>query len=72
MNTNLEVPVDVMFVNKLHFLVSASKRLKFTTVEYTPNRSEKELARSVNKILDVYKNKAFQSVPCIWSLSLTF
>ena len=54
MNMGLEVSVDVMFFNKLDFLVSVSKRLKFTTIEYIPNRVEKELARSVNRILYVY------------------
>ena len=61
MNTYLDVLVDVMFVNKL----------KFKTIKYTPNRSEKELAQYFNKILDVYKNKASQSILCIWTLNLT-
>ena len=42
--TGLEASVDVMFISKLDFLVIVSKRLKFTTIEYIPNRSEKELA----------------------------
>ena len=67
----LEVSVDVMSVKNMDFLVSVSKRLKFVTIEYIPNRSEKELARSVNKIIDVYKNEASQSILCIWTLSLT-
>ena len=71
MNMGLEVSVDVMSVKNMDFLVSVSKRLKFVTIEYIPNRSEKELARSVNKIIDVYKNEASQSILCIWTLSLT-
>ena len=62
-NTNLEVSVDGMFVKRFLFLVSARKKLKFSTIEYIPKRSEKNLARYVNKILDVYK--------IIWNLSLT-
>ena len=62
-NTNLEVSVDGMFVKRFLFLVSASKKLKFSTIEYIPKRSEKNLDRYVNKILDVYK--------IIWNLSLT-
>ena len=57
MNINLKVLVDVMFVNKLTFLVSVSKRLKFTKIEYIPNSLEKELARSVNKGNRVSSNK---------------
>ena len=67
----LEVSVDVMSVKNMDFLVSVSKRLKFVTIEYIPNRLEKEIARSVNKIIDVYKNEASQSILCIWTLSLT-
>ena len=39
MNTGLEVSADVMFINNLAFLVSVSKLIKFTTIEYIPNRS---------------------------------
>ena len=38
MDTGLEVFVGVMFVNNLAFLVSVSRRLKFTTIDYIPNR----------------------------------
>ena len=53
MYADLEVYRDIMFINKLPFLVIVSKILQFTTIEYTPNRTEKELAKSVNKILHV-------------------
>ena len=59
MDTGLEVSVDIMFVNKLDFLISVSRRLKFTTIEYISNSPEKELARPVNKIIDVYKQRGF-------------
>ena len=54
MNAGLEVPVYVMFINKLAFLASVRKRRRFTTIEYITNRSEKELARSANKIIGFY------------------
>ena len=47
MNAGLEVSVNVMFVNNMALLVSVIKRLKFTTIKYTPNRLEKEISRSV-------------------------
>ena len=72
MNADLEVSGNVIFINKMSLLVSVSKRLKFATIEYIPNRLEKDLDRSVNKIIDVYKNEAYQSILCIWTLSLTF
>ena len=63
--------VDIIFINMLAFLVSMSKRLKFTKIEYIPNELKKELAMSVNNLLDVYKNEASQSILCIWTPSLT-
>ena len=72
MNAGLEVPVYVMFINKLAFLASVRKRRRFTTIEYITNRSEKELARSANKIIGFYLKKASQSILCIWTLNLTF
>ena len=59
MDTGLELSVDVMFINKLALLVSVSKQTKFTMIEYIPNRPEKELARSVNNIIDIYKQQGF-------------
>ena len=54
MNAGFEVSLNVIFVNKLAFLESVSKSLKFTMIEYIPNRLEKELSRFVNKIIGVY------------------
>ena len=36
----LEVSIDIMFINKLLFRVSISRGLKCTTIEYISNRSE--------------------------------
>ena len=54
MHTDLEVSVDIMFTNNLTLLVIMSKRLKFTTLQYTQNRTEKELDRFFYEILDVF------------------
>ena len=59
MDMGLEVSVNFMFVNKLYFLVSVRKRLKFNTIEYIPTRLDKELSRYVTKIIDVYKQQGF-------------
>ena len=59
MKGGLKVSVDVMCVDNLVLLVSGSKRLKFTTVGYIPNKLEKEIASFFNKIIDVYKKRGF-------------
>jgi hypothetical protein len=53
----VEVAIDIMFVNKLPFLVSISKRLKFTTIEYIPDRTGPSLCRSIAKIKLCYKRR---------------
>ena len=52
--TELEVLTDIMFINKLPFLVSISRRLKITTIEYLSSKTEKVLVNSINKIVSYY------------------
>ena len=50
----LEVLTDIMFINKLPFLVSIIQRLKFTTIEYLSSKNEIVLVTSINKIVSYY------------------
>ena len=45
---------EIMFVNKIMFLMSISKGLKFTMLEYLSNNSKKSLVNSINKIVRYY------------------
>ena len=45
----LEVSTNIMFVNKRTFLVSISRVLKFTTIEYLSIKNETALVTSINK-----------------------
>ena len=47
----LEVSTDIMFINKLPFLVRISRRLKFTTIDYLPSKNKVALVTSINKIV---------------------
>ena len=47
----LEVSTDIMFINKLLFLVSINRGLKFTMIEYIYNISERSLLNSIIKIV---------------------
>jgi hypothetical protein len=46
--------VDVMFVNGVPFLVSASHGLNLITAEHTPSRTAKLLAEGIRRIIDLY------------------
>ena len=46
----LEVLMDIMSINKLPFLVSISRELKFNTIEYLSSKNDIALVTSINKI----------------------
>ena len=52
----LEVCKDIMFINKLPFLVSISRRLNFTAIEYLSSKNEIALVTSINKIVSYYRS----------------
>ena len=52
----LEVLTDIMFINKLLFLVSISRGLKFNTVEYLSSKNDIALVTSIDKLVSYYKS----------------
>ena len=46
----LEVLMDIISINKLPFLVSISRELKFNTIEYLSSKNNIALVTSINKI----------------------
>ena len=52
----LEVSTGIMLVSKLPFLMSISRRLKFTTIEYLSSKNEIKLVTSLNKIVSYYRS----------------
>ena len=47
---------DIMFINKIPFLVSIRRRLKFTTIKYLSSNIYIVLVTSINKIVRYYKS----------------
>jgi hypothetical protein len=60
LNKNVTLAVDIMFVCGLPFVVSISRKIKFTTVEYLPGRKQPILIKSLRKILRLYQNRGFK------------
>jgi hypothetical protein len=46
--------VDVMFVNRVPFLVSMARGLNLVTAEFTPSHSAKQLAAGITWMMDLY------------------
>ena len=47
----LEVSTDIMFINKLPFLLSISQRLEFTMIEFLSRKNKIALVNYINKIV---------------------
>jgi uncharacterized protein (UPF0332 family) len=52
--------VDIMYVNRIPFLVTISKHIKFGTVEVLPNRSNKTLLAGLKNVFRLYRQRGFQ------------
>jgi hypothetical protein len=60
LNRNATLAIDIMFVNGLPFLVSISRKIKFTTVEYLIGRKQHHLVNSIKKKLTYTNNEALR------------
>ena len=57
MNWDVELSADIMFVNGLPFLITISRRIMFTTMEFLDDLSEGILFKYIKKDLKLYKNQ---------------
>ena len=58
----LELSMGIMFINKITFLVSISRRLKFTTIEYLSSKNKTALITTINKIVRYYRSHGLHVV----------
>jgi hypothetical protein len=59
LNRNVTLAIHSMFVNGLPFMVSISRKIKFTTVEYLLGRKKNHLVKSIRKIINLYRKRGF-------------
>jgi hypothetical protein len=52
--------VDVIFVNKVPFLVSVARGLNLVTAKFTPSRTAKQLAAGITQMIDLYARGGFR------------
>jgi predicted component of viral defense system (DUF524 family) len=53
--------VDIMFINKIPFLLSISRNIKFITGTALNNRKAKSIITALNDILWIYRKRIFAS-----------
>jgi hypothetical protein len=65
LNKDVTLAADVMFVCGLGFLLSESRKLKFTTIEHVPRRTKPILVKSLNKVFNIYNYRGFKVVKAL-------
>jgi hypothetical protein len=56
---NVTLTADIMFVNKVPFLVSSSRNINLTTIEHVPHRTASKLGLLLHRIINVYARAGF-------------
>jgi hypothetical protein len=59
LNKDVALTDDVMFVNKLPFMISMARKIKFTTSKFLPRRTKPMLIKSLEKIFHIYTSRGF-------------
>jgi hypothetical protein len=62
LDKDVTLTVNVMFVDGIPFLVTNSRKIKFTTSEYVPRRTKPILITSSKKVLNIYHKPGFKVV----------
>jgi len=58
------IGMDIMFVNKVAFLITISHGIKFGTVEHIKNRQHDTILNAVKRLKKVYNLQGFQLLHC--------
>jgi hypothetical protein len=67
---NVIISVDLMFVNRIPFLVSISRNIKFGTAEMVVNQQSDTLMKALRQVCAVYKKGASLFAHASWTTSL--
>ena len=59
LNKFVTIAADVMFVAGVPFFVTHSRKIDFTTVEYLPTRTARQLANALRKVMFIYARGGF-------------
>ena len=60
MHCSVTLTIDVMFINKVAFLITTSKNLKFGTVEAISDRQVTTIVAKIQSVCQVYHHRGFQ------------
>jgi hypothetical protein len=58
-HSNIHLTVNIMYINKLPFLITYSRLLRFATVEFLDNCQSPTLRRKLQSIFNLYHHRGF-------------
>ena len=56
---SITLEVDIMFVNKMPFLITTSRKLRFGTAEHLPNRQHTTVVKAIQRVVSIYHRRGF-------------
>ena len=56
-NKHVTLSIDIMYVNRILFVTTFSRNIKFTTVEAIQNRTKAQLLQSIKNALPIYTQR---------------
>ena len=59
---DLDMEIDIMFINGIAFLVTTTLILKFRTITYSPSRKKKAILEALDEVFRIYNKAEFNIV----------
>ena len=59
-NKNITLSIDIMYVNKIPFVTTISRHVKFTTVEAIQRRTKAQLVKFIKNVVAIYNQRGFK------------
>ena len=56
----MTMSIDIMYVNRIQFMTTISRNIKFTTVKAIQNRTKSQLIQSIKNVLAIYTQRGLQ------------
>ena len=60
-NKHVTLSIGIMYVNRIPFVTTISRNIKFTTVEAIQNRTKAQLVQSIKNVLPIYTKRGLQA-----------
>lgn len=52
--------MDIMFINKISFLITISRNIKFGTIDVLDNRQVRTVVQKIRSVIRLYKHRGFE------------